>query len=362
MPPSTETGEIEKDLGLTPVTSPVTVEDAPDTGGIDAPQPSGGQDEPKADEPASMADAIAQALAEPKAEADAGAAPDAAPKEAAATPGQEQSTAPAEAADAEDDPSDEELKGYQPKVQKRIRKLLSQRNEYRREAETLKEDAGHYRNIREFMAQSQLQDQEVAELFEVGRLLKANDVAGYERALDIILPIANQLLEATGRSLPKDIREQVDTGELTEAAARELALQRTRAATAETRAAQVQQQVAQQQQVQQVSAHQTAVKTAVQSWEQRVRQSDPDFGLKADALRDAALALVAERGHPRNPEEAVQWAQVAYDRVSNWFSSARPAPRASRPAPGSGQNGNRSGLVPAPTSLADAIKGALTTR
>jgi hypothetical protein len=155
------------------------------------------------------------------------------------------------------------------------------------------------------------------------------------------------------------LREKVENGELTEEVARDTALQRTRATVAERRASQATQQVQTQQQAQQTRAMQTAIQTAVNAWTERVKASDPDFGLKADAMRDAALALVAERGRPKNPQEAVEFAQEAHRRVSTWFQRAQPKRLASRPAPGPGQTGNRSGLTPEPKSLKDAIFGAM---
>lgn len=368
MLPNNETGELEEDLGLTPATTPIADPDTSESTSDTDAQPSGGQqDETTADGPKSMADAIAQALATDEAKTEGeddpdGAQPDAKKAEdgAAKTPDTDKSTEPAEgSADADEDPSEDELKAYQPKVQKRIKKLLSQRNEARREAEGHRDDATHYRNIRTFMAEAQLADGEVAELFEVGRLLKSNDVAAYERALDIVLPIAQQLLEATGRSLPKDLNEKVENGEFTEDAARELAAQRARATTAERRAQQVTQRTQAQEQAQQVTATQSSIQMAVASWTERVKVSDPDFGLKADAMRDAALALIAEKGRPRNAEEAVRYAEEAHRRVSSWFSKAQPQRPASRPAPNVGQSGNRSALTPEPKSLKDAIFGAM---
>lgn len=372
MPPINESGEIEQELGLTPVTTPITDTNQDASGQPeDNSQSSSEQDTNPTDGPKTMADAIAEALASDEGAdnqkgEDEGEKPEAEAKKegdpaAVKTPDTDTSKEPAEEkADPDDaDPTDEELKGYQPKVQKRIRKVLSQRNEARREAEVLRPDAEHYRNIRQFMAESNLQDGEVAELFEVGRLLKGNDIAGFEKALDIVLPIAQQLLEATGRALPQELRAKVDTGELTEEAARDLIRQRTRAETAERRAATVEQRVQTQTQQVQTQQHRTAVQTAVQQWEQQVRQTDPDFGLKADAMRDAALAMVAEKGAPKNPQEAVEMAKAAYDRVNAWFRNARPAAKPSRPAPAAGQNGNRSSLAPTPNSLQDAIFGAL---
>lgn len=372
MPPNTEPGEIEKDLGLTPVTTPITEDQtAPDASAKpedSAPATSSEQDKTEpAEGPKTMAEAITAALEGDKAEKDAETTTEGEkPKEGEADPAKTpdknadpDTSKTAEDGEADDDPTEDELKAYQAKPAKRIKQLLHQRNEFRREAEGLREDAGHYRNIRSFMSEARLEDGEVAELFKVGRLLKGTDPKGFEEALDIVLPIAQNLLELTGRSLPKALREQVESGALTEEHAREQARLRTRATLAERERDEVRTTAETQQQQQAVTNHQRAVTTAVTTWEQRTRQSDPDFALKADAMRDAARAMVAERGAPKSPEEAVQFAQATYERVNKWFTAARPAPRPNRPAPQSGQTGNRSGHAPAPKSLSEAIRGAL---
>ncbi|MBN9347264.1 MAG: hypothetical protein J0I48_13860 [Devosia sp.] len=376
MPPNTETGELDKDLGLTPATTPIAEPAIPDASvppEENAQQPSSEQDNAAKDEgPKTMAEAIADALQPEAASEDdtgeKGADKNVAPPadkvpDPAAEANADKSTQPAEEdGEADEDPSEDELKTYSPKSQKRVKQLLSQRNTFRREADDLREDAEHYRNIRSFMSDSRLEDGEVAELFKVGKLLKGTDPAGFEAALDIVLPIAEQLLELTGRSLPKELREQVENGALTEEHAREQARLRTRAIMAERERDEVRTTATTQQSQQSRIAHQTAVNTAVGAWEARVRQSDPDFGLKADAMRDAALALVAEKGAPKTAEEAVQFAQATYDKVNSWFSKARPAAQPSRPAPRSGSNGNRAGLAPAPKTLEEAIKGALSAK
>lgn len=368
MPPNDDTGEIELETGITPETTPILEVAAPDaTPVVDKidPQPSSGQDDTtKADEPKTMAEAIAAALVSDK--------PDTTPDAAAAVVAEatpvaavveDPSNAPAEEGkdDESADPTDDELKGLKAPVAKRIKQLLSQRNTARRELEASSEDASHYRNIREFMATSDLADSEVSDLFKIGKLLKGNDVKGYEEALDMVLPIAQQLLEMTGRSLPKDVQAQVEAGELTEDAARELALTRTRALTAEKRATTVETRVATQEQNANSAAHSTAIKTAVLAWDTRTRASDLDFGLKAEALQSAAQTILLQRGPPKSPADAVAYAEAAYANVNKWFSAAKPAPKATRATPAPGTNGNRGALAPAPGSLAEAIRGAIKT-
>jgi len=375
LPPNKEPGEIDETLvnADTPAADLTSTDASTTTEEAASPSSSERTEETaKAEEgPKSMAEAIAEAIkpdtdkdpdATPdpdtpakegetpaKTEADPATKPDATPDPATAETGD-----PAEP----DDPTEDELKALPPRSAKRIRQLLSQRNAVRRELADVSVDAEHYRNIRGFMQEARLEDGEVAELFKVGRLLKGDDPAGYEEALDIVLPIAQSLLEMTGRALPKDLNAKVENGELTEDLAREQAKLRTRATTAERRATVVQTEVQTQQQTQQVTQLRHAIGTAVTQWEQQVRQSDPDFGLKADALRDAAFAIIAERGRPKTPQEAVEFAKAGYERVNKWFSAARPAPKASRPTP-QGPGANRSGLSPEPKSLADAIGGAM---
>lgn len=254
------------------------------------------------------------------------------------------------------DPSEEELKGMRPKVRKRIERLLNDRREARREAETHKVDADRYRAVRTYMDQNNLMDQEVADLFQVGADLKSGDPKRMQAFLDRVQPLVQQALEATGQAVPNDLRTQVDDGEMTEAAAQEVARHRYAAqranAQAETTRGQVQQQQAQQ--------TQNAVLNAVNDWTTQVQASDPDFDLKSGALRRVSQAIVAERGLPQTPDQAVQYAQEAYDEVTTMFRKANPRPKATRPQPSASATSKRSGVAPAPTSLEDVIGQALS--
>lgn len=247
-----------------------------------------------------------------------------------------------------------EIASYGKNAQKRIRKLLGDRASLRQEAETLRADAGNYQQIRTFMSTNHLVDNEVADLLLAGADLKSGNPERLGRFLDRVMPLVQQAMLATGRELPADVKSMVDNGEMTEDAAKQLARTRQQAAYATTEAQRARQQADQTR----TQVEQAQIVHAVDQWYAGARQSDPDFNLKAPAIQRAAQALVAERGLPKSPAEAVEYAQRAYAEVNSWMKAARPAPKASRPTPTS-QAAPRTGLSPAPTSLEAIISQAL---
>lgn len=251
-----------------------------------------------------------------------------------------------------DDPTDAEMADLRPKVQKRITKLLSQRNQYRRELEAFKPDAENFRQIRTFMDQNGIADEDAAQLFKFGAHLRSGR---FDEALAIAAPFMQVILEATGRAIPNDLRGRVDTGEMTEDAAKLVSRERYARVLSEQKAAQTQGEV---QKIRQ-DAHVQSIQTATADWEATTRANDADFDLKADAMRDFARALVAERGLPKNAEEAVEYAKIAHTKATNFLRAARPAPKATRPAPSSGASQSRAAASPGPTSLQEAIMQGL---
>lgn len=324
--------------------------------------------EAEADQPKTLAEAIEQALEpedkepEPAAakpsEAPATDKPPEASPQTAAEPGQPP-------VDDGTDPSEDELRAMRPGPRRSIVRLLSQRNAARHEAEqaktaleTEKTDAASYREVVGFMQSARLEPKEVQELFSIGRALKSNDPQQLGAVLDVLMPLTVGLLELTGRAIPADLKTKVDEGEITEDLARQMSNERARArfATANLNQTQTDQRQAQQQQA--VTQHTSSIQRAVAAWEQQIRQSDPDFDRKRQSLEDASYGVLARRGPPQNAEQAVAMAKEAYDRVNAQLRASRPAPTATRAAP-SGQTGNRSGVQPAPKTLAEAINAAL---
>lgn len=259
--------------------------------------------------------------------------------------------------DKEDaDPDEDELKAYRPAARKRVKQLLSQRNAARREAESLKPAAQQYQALRTYMAQNDLADQEVADLFKLGADLKSGDPARLKTFLERVTPFVQMAQEALGQTVPQDLQEQVDAGEMTEAAARELAKHRRNAELAQTRATRQSEQQRQQEVARQTQAHQAKMAEGLRTWTEQKAASDPDFARKQDAMKVIAQGLVAERGLPKTPEDAIRYAEEAYRLVGG---VSKPARKATRPSPSTSASPSRAGVSPAPTTLEDVIEAGL---
>lgn len=337
-----------------------------------APPSSAEDNSVQSSEPASMEEAITAALAAPTPDpqADApngdenGADGDAGDKGGnAEDKDKDESAAAAESGSEnnEDDPSDDELKAMKPNVAKRVKTLLHQRNEARREVEAYRSDAEEMRSIRNFVETNHLESSEVADLFKFGALVKSGDMTKLNEALEIVMPKVAFLMEATGRSVPTDLRAKVESGELSEEMARQMGrerFQRQMAQTTAQRATQQVQQTQQQAQQQEAARAQQAVRDATAHWYQSTQSTDPDFGKKAEAMEAAARVIVAQRGQPKTPEEAVKYAQEAYEKATAWLTGGR-SKTPTRPTPSTGSNGSRGAITAPPATLEEAILAGL---
>ena len=249
------------------------------------------------------------------------------------------------------DPSKEELAAMPTKQRHRVQQLLEHRKGLRQEVNSLTPDATSYRAIRSYMANHKLTDEAVAELFQIGADLQSGDPVRLKAFVDRVTPRLQLALEATGQALPTDLRGRVDSGEMTEGAALEVAQVRHQATAAQVRA----EQATQAAQTVVTTQVQQSVHKAVSDWHQQTRQTDPDFDLKLDAMTLAAKAIVAENGHPKNPAQAVEFARAAYDHANRLVRQVQPQKAPTRPTPSNTASANRSGVRAVPTSLADAI-------
>lgn len=359
-------GENETQDGVTPDATSSEVGHTDDTSSA----ASSGQDTAPQQEATglTMEDVVAQALASDAAQNDTakddeGDDPDTSGDDASAT------TDSAKGADADgdtskksdvngddddlpDDPTDEELAGFRRPVQKRVKKLLAQRNEARRALAELEPDAHNFRELRSFMSQNNLVDEDTRQLLAFGAHLRSGR---YDEAFALAAPFMQVIMEGSGRAIPADLRERVENGEITDEMARQVAKERHARIIATERAERTEQQV--QQQVSVELANRIRKTTA--DWEAQTRRTDPDFDLKAQAMRRFAVALVAEKGPPLSEEKALEYAQKAYLDATEFLNAARPKPKPTRTPLASGHTSNRAGSQPAALSLEDAIKAGL---
>jgi len=350
------------------VASPVAASDdqtavsSSSTDAIDA--SSSATDEPSTDDqPKSMADAIAAAFdATTKTPAEGDGQGGEADEEAdgqseedgkSTSTGDEAGSETQKQADGDDDaePSKEELAAMTPNARNRIQKLAGQSKVLRQQVTELQPDATNYRQLRTFMDRESLTDDHVVELLKLGADLQSGDPKRLKAFVDRVNPTMRMALEAIGAAVPQDLSGRVDSGEMTEEAARELARVRFERDVATTHAHRATTQADSQ------AAAQTraAVHQAVANWHQQTAQSDPDFELKLDVMKRTAQAIVAERGHPRTPQEAVEFAQLAHNEATALVRRVQPSRAPTRPTPNGNTSVNRSGVKASPTSLQDAI-------
>lgn len=261
----------------------------------------------------------------------------------------------AQTSDLPDDPTEEELASYRKGPRKRIDALLAQRKEARELAVALKPDADNYQAIRSFMRQNDLADQEVADLFKAGADLKSGDPARLQNFIKVVQPLLNMALEATGQLVPQDLRTQVESGEVSEEVARQLAATRHQAAIANAR-------VQSAQQAEQARSTETVrqeITTAVNQWASAKSVTDPDFARKQEVMRRMAQGIVAEKGIPRTPADAVAIYEQAYAEANKALAISRPAKAPTRPTASTSTSGTRTGVQPAPQSIADVIGSVL---
>lgn len=253
------------------------------------------------------------------------------------------------------DPTEEELKALHPRSKARIEKLLSQRNGFRTELETLKPDADKWKQMHGYLTQHDLAAEDVNLLLGVGAALRRGDFKAFRDGVAPYLRLAD---EALGLALPDDLQAKVDAGELSQETAVQFSTTRfsnnrlQQTVQANNEAAEAARQAEAEARVNQ------AVTQSVTSWEQGVQARDPDYAKKAPMVLRYSQALIAELGRPRTPEDAVALAQRAYAEVNATFAAARPAPVPTRRQPSGAQAVNGTAR-PEPASMMEAVMRGL---
>lgn len=226
------------------------------------------------------------------------------------------------------------------------------------ERDTFKEDAENYQGIQTFMQTNGLNGDEVAEGYEIMALLKRGDRDSLTKALEWFEPRVEFLREQIGVAIPDDIQARIESGELDEATATELAQARATAKLserAETERTKREETAAAAATAEAVTGN---MARAVQSWEDATKAADPDYAKKAELVITMSRSIIQERGgkYPATEQEAVELAKAAYDRVNATFASLIPKPKPVVPSPA-----GMSAATPRPvaTSLRGAIEAAL---
>jgi len=269
-----------------------------------------------------------------------GEAPGDAESEAKATP------------DGEDaDPTDAEMAEYPNRTQKRIKTLLAQRDEARGAATTAQQAADYSKPITEFMHKNDIPMEDMDIVLGLTAQLRQGNFSGF---LEGIQPYIDLAMQYTGQVLPEDLQTQVNQGYVSQEVASELASRRAQGAWQE----QANQRNQQQQREQTVNAVADTIKMAVTNWETQIRQTDPDYSLKADLVQRNSRALIQQNGPPQTPEVALAYAKKAYEDANQQIARFQPKPKATQLSPNSVHQASTT-PVAEPSSMLEAVEIAL---
>jgi hypothetical protein len=227
------------------------------------------------------------------------------------------------------DPTEDELKRYPPNSQKRIRQLLSQRDEIRGqlEAETsaLKPKAEHLDRITGYMQAHDIAPEEFDNTLEITRMFKAGQ---FEELLPILTPIYLEVAKRAGKVLPEDLRQEVRLGHMPEARARELHEARTRSGNLTERQEQERARNEEREQEAQRSRIVHSAATAADDWARQKGTSDPDWSLKQDDVAEEVERIILKDPgrYPQTREEVVAISEEALKKVEARMKRFAPPP------------------------------------
>lgn len=216
----------------------------------------------------------------------------------------------------------------------RFRQLLNERNGF-------KPDAEKYRQVDRFIRENGLTNDEAANLLQVGALAKTDPAKAWE----MVKPWVSNLLSAAGEVLPEDLKQMVDQGQMSEAAAYEVSRSRA-SVTASTTQRQFEERRREMTAQEQADAD---YRGAAVSWETDRRAKDPNFDTKLEPILREIAWRKSQGDIPRTPAEVTAQLNDVYKTVN---AALRPAPSAaSAPA--------RQGVAPARRNITPITGGTV---
>lgn len=232
----------------------------------------------------------------------------------------------------------------------REKDLVRTNEDLTKQVQQLNRDAEQFHVIERFREANGISVDEVVAGFKTIALIKTDPV----KALPELRKIVSQIELAVGEQLPADLQEQVDSGAITEAAAKETARLRASNKALTSRV----ETVTAREGERAVADTKEAIRSEVSKWEQSVKASDPDWQEKLELVQDKVFAIVQRTGRaPQTPAEALDLAKEAYAEVGKTFARLRPKPAATRSHPSSGSSATDAKA--APKTLLEAARQGL---
>jgi hypothetical protein len=272
---------------------------------------------------------------------------------------QETETAEPESGEAEDD----EYKDVPFNQHPRFRHLIKTRDALKAERNELREDAGRYRNVQQFMDENGIGPQESANAFTFLAMVKQGK---YVEAWDLIKPTVQELLVAAGEVLPEDLKQEVAAGAISQERAQELSRERAKSQSlvhGQNHQKQIRERTEAQGKAKQL--HDTAI-----DWSRDRAKRDPQFEAKMPLLMKEVAWLQSQEGKPDTVEGVKAQLEKAYKAVV--LPAARTAPGGkavpkvgdgvARPRPTAASGASGTARPAQPKSTLDIIKGVVEQR
>jgi len=260
-------------------------------------------------------------------------------------------------AQAKDDPgplTQAEIDGFSPRTRKRIDEFRAEIKGLRSQIAPLEAQAQTTQALQNFLKQADIAKEDFGLVLDLAAAMRRGD---FRTFLEGVAPYVKLAQESLGIQLPVDLQRAVQSGHMTQDAARYTAQVRAQQQLAEAQLGRVTQETSQRDHAEAVRDFQASVAGAVSEWEKGVRRSDPDYARTEPVVRELLHAVVHERGPPRSPAEAVEIAKQAYERAKAMSSRFMPSPRGTHQVPSSINRVN--GARTEPKSLKEAIHFAI---
>ena len=210
----------------------------------------------------------------------------------------------------------------------RLKKTEREMAEVKAQAEQGQEAQSTLTALRTYISDNNMTDKDVELSLDAQAKFNTGDYEGYLSRVQEQVQLA---MRALGQMLPDDLKQQVDQGYMTEEAARELTVARSKA---ETSSQALERERKQREDMAAERAQESAsqqILSAVNAREAELRQSDPDYAHKAAAVKANMEFALGNGGMPASPEAAVKMVNDAYAlAVAN---TPKPAPKPTPPRP-----------------------------
>ena len=247
-----------------------------------------------------------------------------------------------------------EVDSFSPRTRKRIDEFRAQINGLKSQIGPLEAQAQTTQALQTFLKQADIAKEDFGLVLDLAAAMRRGD---FRTFLEGVAPYVKLAQESLGIQLPPDLAQAVQSGHMTQDAARYTARVRAEQQLAQGQLARVTQEQTQRSHAEAVQQFQASVAGAVTEWEKGVRRSDPDYARKEPVVQKLLHAVVHERGPPRSPAEAVEIAKLAYEQANGMVSRFVPNPRATHQVPSSINRVN--GARSEPKNLKEAIHFAI---